>query len=108
MNINYDGRRFRRAGAADGVVASYCQDGDLVWADFCGGHVLRGTLAGLRDAHGTLDLAYTMVLATGEIVSGHCVNTPQRREDGTLVLREQWERYGPHAATGVDYLEEVA
>lgn len=107
-SINYDGRRFRRAGTRDGVVARYRQDGDLVWADFSGGHVLRGTLAGLRDSGGTLNLAYTMVLATGEVISGHCVNTPQLREDGTLLLREQWERYGPHAATGTDYLEEVA
>jgi len=108
VSINYDGRRFRRAGAPDGVVASYRQDGNLVWADFSGGHVLRGTLCGLRDEHDALDFAYTMVLASGEVISGHCVNTPQPREDGSLVLREQWERYGAHAASGVDYLEEVS
>jgi hypothetical protein len=107
MSINYHGRQFRRMGASDGVVASYRQDGDLVWADFSGGRVLRGTLCGLRDAHDVLDFAYTMVLASGEIISGHCVNTPQLRRDGLLVLREQWERYGTHAANGVDYLEEV-
>ena len=82
MSISYDGRRFRRMGASDGVVASYRQDGDLVWADFSGGRVLRGTLCGLRDAHDVLDFAYTMVLASGEIISGHCVNTPRLREDG--------------------------
>jgi hypothetical protein len=107
MSINYDGRRFRRMGAGDGVIASYRQDGNLVWADFSGGQVLRGTLSGLRNSHDVLDFAYTMVLASGEIISGHCVNTPQARQDGSLVLREQWERYGIHAASGVDYLEEV-
>lgn len=108
MSINYDGRRFRRVGIPDGVVASYQQDGDLVWADFSGGHVLRGTLCGLRDSRDALNFAYTMVLATGEVISGHCVNTPQLRDDGSLMLREQWERYGVHAASGVDYLEEVS
>jgi hypothetical protein len=108
MSINYDGRRFRRAGVSDGVTASYRQDGDLVWADFSGGPVLRGTLSGLRDQGDALHFAYTMVLASGEIISGHCVNTPQRGADGLLVLREEWERYGAHAARGTDYLEEVA
>jgi hypothetical protein len=107
MSIDYDGRKFRRMGVRDGVVASYRQDGDLVWADFSGGHVLRGTLSGLRDAHDALNFAYTMVLTSGEVISGHCVNTPQLREDGSVVLRERWERYGAHAASGVDYLEEV-
>ena len=107
MSIDYNGRRFRRLGAADGVVASYRQDGDLVWAEFTGGHVLRGTLTGLRDEQDALDFAYTMVLVSGEVISGHCVNTPQVRDDGLLVLREQWERYGDHADSGVDYLEEV-
>ena len=108
MSIDYNGRRFRRVDSSDGIVASYRQDGDLVWADFSGGHVLRGTLCGLRDERDALNFAYTMVLASGEVISGHCVNTPQLREDGVLMLREQWERYGPHTASGVDYLEEIA
>ena len=107
MSIDYDGRRFRRRGAADGVVASYRQEGDLVWAEFSGGHVLRGTLTGLRDANDALNFAYTMVLASGDIISGHCVNTPELGPDGSLTLREEWERYGRHAASGTDFLEEV-
>ncbi|MFC3452845.1 hypothetical protein [Amycolatopsis speibonae] len=50
----------------------------------------------------------TMVLATGEVICGHTVNTPEVAEDGHLRLREVWERYGPHAATGVSYLDEVS
>ena len=40
------------------------------------------------------------------MIAGHSTNTPQWH-GGTLVLREVWERYGEHAATGVSYLEEV-
>lgn len=107
MSIHYDGRRFRALGGGDGTYAEYRQQGDLVWAEFEGGHVLRGTVTGTCDAGGVLRLAYTMVLASGEVIAGHSTNTPQWH-GGTLVLREVWERYGEHAATGVSYLEEVS
>jgi hypothetical protein len=106
MSIHYDGRRFRTLGGGDGTYAEYRQHGDLVWAEFEGGHVLRGTVTGTCDAAGVLRLAYTMVMASGEVIAGHSTNTPQWH-GGTLVLREVWERYGEHAATGVSYLEEV-
>ena len=106
--INYDGRRFRKAGAGDGAaVAVYRQDGDVVWAEFAGGEVRRGSVAGTQKPNGTLHLGYTMVLATGEVICGRTVNTPELADDGRLRLREVWERYGPHAATGISYLEEV-
>jgi len=107
MMIDYEGRLFQRAGGGDGTVARYRQDGDLVWADFTGGKVRRGTITGICGPDGTLRLAYTMVLVTGEVISGHTVNVPERRADGTLRLREEWERFGAHAGTGVSYLEEV-
>lgn len=107
MTINYDGRRFRKAGANDGTEARYQQDGDLVWANFTGGRVRRGTVTGTCRPDGTLRLAYTMVLVDGAVIAGHTTNTPQPSEDGRLVLREEWERYGEHAETGVSYLEEV-
>lgn len=107
MRIDYDGRRFSKLGAGDGVVARYHQENDLVWADFAGGPVRRGSVAGVCGPDGTLRLAYTMVLAGGEVIAGHSVNTPERGSDGGLLLREEWERYGPHAETGTSYLSEV-
>jgi hypothetical protein len=107
MKINYDGRRFRKAGGGDGVVSTYHQDGDLVWADFSGGPVRRGTITGTCGPEGALRLAYTLVLVSGEVIAGHTTNSPQHEQDGTLLLREQWERYGENADTGTSYLEEV-
>lgn len=107
MSIHYDGRRFRALGGGDGTYAEYRQHGDLVWAEFEGGRVRRGTVTGTCDAAGVLRVAYTMVLESGEVIAGNSVNTPQWH-GGTLVLREVWERYGEHAATGVSFLEEVS
>jgi hypothetical protein len=49
-----------------------------------------------------------MVLDDGEVVCGRCHSTPlRRRGGGGIRIREEWERYGANAATGVSYLEEV-
>lgn len=106
--INFDGRKFRKAGDSANAVAVYRQEDDVVWAEFAGGEVRRGSIAGTQSENGALHLGYTVVLATGEVICGHTVNTPEVTEDGHLRLREVWERYGPHAATGVSYLDEVS
>lgn len=110
MTIRYDNRTFRVADAAPGVevpMARYRQEGDVVWAEFAGGKVRRGSLAGTCAPDGVLRLAYCMVLAGGDVVSGSCVSTPMVLGDGRIRLAERWERYGPNAAAGLSYLEEV-
>jgi hypothetical protein len=106
--VCYDNTRFRVPGEADSPVAHYHQDGDLVWAEFGGGGgVRRGSLVGTCDADGVLRLSYCMLLLSGEMISGQTRSTSDVLDDGRIRLTEQWERYGPDAATGVSYLEEV-
>jgi hypothetical protein len=106
--ISYDGRRFRNPDGDTATVAVYHQEGDVVWAEFAGGEVRHGSIVGTCAPDGTLRMGYTMVLVSGEVVCGHTVNTPGVAEDGRFRLREAWERYAPHAATGISYLEEVS
>ncbi|MGY0067839.1 hypothetical protein ACWZEH_13620 [Streptomyces sp. QTS137] len=108
--INYDGKRFRKVltdPAGDAPTALYRQQGDLVWAEFAGGDVRRGSLAGTRDAGGVISFSYSMVLDDGRVISGHSVNTPEIQADGRIRLHERWERYGVHAGSGISYIEEV-
>jgi len=106
--ISYDQLAFRVPGEPDGPSARYHQQGDLVWADFDGGEVRRGSVVGTCDDGGVLRLSYCMVLRAGSIISGRSTSTPQRLADGRIRLTERWERYGPDAATGVSYLEQVS
>ncbi len=110
--INYDGRTFRSAAAetasADGAgpVGHYHQDGDVVWAEFAGGKVVRGSLVGSCRRDGVLELAYSQLLSTGEVVAGRCTSVPDVLEDGRIRLSEHWERFGPAGSTGVSVIEE--
>jgi hypothetical protein len=108
--FDYDGRLFRPVDAdgAEAPVARYHQDGDVVWGEFAGGRVRRGSIAGTCGADGTLHFGYCMVLDSGEVISGCCRSVPEMLGDGRIRLTEQWERYRPHPATGVSYLEEIA
>jgi len=107
VQVNYDGVRFREPGPGPAPGARYHQRGDLVWAEFAGGRVRRGSLVGTCSPDGVLTLAYCMVLADGAVISGRSTSTPQRLADGRIRLTEQWERYPPHAGRGVSHLEQV-
>lgn len=108
--INYDNRRFRPVIPGAPVsrqVAVYRQTGDLLWGEFTGGHARRGALAGVCRPDGRLEFGYSMVLDSGEVVTGRCVSTPRVLPDGRIQLDEDWERYGAHADTGTSRLEEI-
>jgi hypothetical protein len=108
MKINYDGRKFRAAGheGADAAVAVYHQDGDLLWADFSGGGVRRGSLTGVVHPDGSVDFAYTMV-TRDDVISGRCWSTPEVLPDGRIRLHETFERYGENAERGTSVIEEI-
>ena len=107
--IDYDGRRFSPvAETAQGVpVAHYHQTGDLVWGEFVGGDVRRGSIVGTADDDGEISFAYCMLLDSGETVTGQCRSVPEILDDGRIRLAETWERQGPETSRGVSVLEEL-
>ena len=109
MEFDYDGRAFRPGDEdpAYSPVARYHQNGDLVWGEFAGGHVRHGALVGTCAPDGTLEFSYCMVRDSGEVISGHCRSTPRLLDNGRIRLDEQWERFTPHPANGLSYLEEI-
>lgn len=107
--IDYDGRRFRDVAHAegDGPSALYRQSGDLLWGDFSGGRVRRGSLTGVVGPDGSIEFTYTMALADGSVLAGRCESTPETLPDGRIRLHEHWERYGSQSATGTSQLDEI-
>lgn len=107
--IDYDGRLFSPVTESCGPapVAQYRQQQDLIWADFSGGEVRRGSIAGTCDVDGVLRFAYCMVLTSGEAVTGLCHSTPEVLADGRIRLTEHWQRFGAGESSGVSTLEEL-
>jgi len=106
--IDYDGRTFQACNSgADPTIATYRQHRDLLWGVFSGGHARRGSLTGLCAPDGTLRFAYTIVTHDDEVISGHCVSTPEVLDDGRIRLNERYVRYGLHQAQGHSTLEEI-
>jgi hypothetical protein len=111
--FEYDGKRFRSsavetASGGEVPIGHYHQTGDLVWAEFSGGKVRRGSLVGTCAGDGVLTLAYCQVLTTGEVISGECRSIPERLSDGRIRLREEWLRHGSAGGSGVSYIEELS
>lgn len=113
--LNYDGLTFRPvahpadAGADPGPgvpTGRYRQSGDLVWADFAGGHLRTGRLVGRRDAAGVIDAAYCQIGADGSVVAGQCRSMPTVLPDGRVRLTEHWRRID--GSTGVSQIEQVS
>jgi hypothetical protein len=113
-DISYDGRVFQSTAAettaadGSGVIGHYHQDGAVVWGEFTGGRVVRGSIMGRSDDGGVLHLAYCQLLDDGSVMSGACTSYPTVHADGRVLLEEHWERFGEHADTGISVLEEPA
>src|SRR5579859_684861 len=88
--LNYDGRRFHStaaettAGDGTGVVGHYHQDGDVLWGEFSGGLVARGSLAGTCRADGVIHFAYCQVLTDSSVMAGLCTSIPTVLADGRM------------------------
>ncbi|MGW6441665.1 hypothetical protein [Lentzea sp. NPDC055074] len=52
-------------------------------------------------------MGYAVMLTNGDVVCGHTVNTLEYTMEGHLRLCGERERFGPHAAAGVFYVDEV-
>ncbi len=113
MNISYDGRIFRPVSnsatgeVGDGTLFHYHQKGDVVWAEYSGGHILFGTLIAKVLEDGSLDMRYQHVNASRELMTGTCRSTPELLPDGPLRLHEKWQWTSGNLSSGESVIEEI-
>ena len=109
----YDGRVFAGVeNTANGDVDAgtrfhYRQSGDVIWAEYSGPTIRKGTLTGRELADETLEFAYQHVAATGEIRTGHCRSTPEALADGRIRLHEVWQWTNGDGSAGRSIVEET-
>lgn len=97
MNYDLEGKTFRSVQNTDNgevgaeTVFHYHQSGQVVWAEYAGGSVVRGHLIANVLPDGRLDMRYHHINRAGEIMLGTCLSTPGLAEDGRLLFQEEWQ-----------------
>lgn len=92
-------------GEVDGrTVFRYHERDGLVWAEYKGGEIVLGRLAGTRAGDG-LDFRYVHVAGDGTSSSGHCVAVLDLLPDGRIRSRETWA-WESRPGTGTSVVEE--
>lgn len=111
--INYDGRKFvPKMNSENGEVSeqtlfSYHQNGSLLWAKYCGGDILKGSLIGTVSDNGELDFVYHHMNRDMKVKTGKCHSVPTVMENGKIKLLEQWEWTSGDLSKGESLLVEV-
>ncbi len=92
MKINYNNKTFKVAGDSDEVTHfKYFQKGDIVWGEYEGGGVTKGSLIAKVDNDNTLHMHYQHLNAKMEFKLGKCVSFPKLLNDGRIELFEKYE-----------------
>ena len=111
--INYDGKCFvpkmnSENGEVDGqTLFTYHQNGNILWAEYSGGDVIRGTIIGTVARDGSLDFQYQHMNTEKQLRAGICHSTPRVMSNGKIELSEEWQWMTGDCSKGVSVLEEV-
>ncbi len=113
MSISYNNRTFRSiANSESGEVGGetvfyYHHEGDIVWAEYSGGEVVRGMLIASVLPDESLDMRYQHINRKGELMTGVCRSIPEFLPDGRLRLHETWQWTCGDHSSGQSVIEEI-
>ena len=111
--VNYDGKQFvpkvnTENGEVDGqTVFAYHQDGHVLWAEYSGGEIIKGSIIGTVSEDGTLDFHYQHINQNHQIRIGKCHSTPHIMDNGKVKLQEEWQWLNGDRSTGSSVLVEM-
>ncbi|AQG79025.1 n-acetylglutamate synthase [Spirosoma montaniterrae] len=109
----YNNKTFRSVtNTANGEVGNetlfyYRQQGQIVWADYSGGSIVKGFLIATVQNDNSLNMRYQHVNKRGELMTGRCQSTPEILPDGRIRLHERWQWTSGDGSAGESIIEEV-
>ena len=86
---------------------TYHQNENLLWAEYSGGDILKGSLIGTVLCNGELDFVYHHMNQNMQIKTGKCHSVPTVQENGKIELSEQWQWTSGDYSKGESMLVEV-
>lgn len=96
-DIFYDGKCFiPKMNTENGEVDNqtlflYHQNENILWADYYGGEIKKGSMVGTVALNGEVDFYYQHINLNNQMRIGKCHSTPQILSDGRIELSEQWQ-----------------
>lgn len=111
--IHYDGRIFRSVsntenGEVNGeTIFRYSQEGNIVTATYSGGGIVAGSIIGVVDEQGVLDMRYQHVNDRLELMTGTCISRPEIMANGKIRLHEEWQWTCKDRSKGRSVVEEI-
>ena len=109
----YDNKTFRsvtntpNGEVSGGTLFHYHQQGQIVWADYSGGAIVKGFLIAVVQPDNSLDMRYEHVNTLGELMTGRCQSTPEYLIDGRIRLHERWQWTSGDGSSGESIVEEI-
>jgi hypothetical protein len=112
MLVNLNDRKFTPAynsingEVSEKTVFHYHQDGNMIWAEYSGGQIIKGTLMGkVVDDH--IEFVYQHINEKQEIMTGKCRSYPELIENGKIKLKEFWEWTSGDNSSGESIIIEI-
>lgn len=84
----------------------YRQKGNMIWADYSGGEIIKGSLLGTVSDDGSLDFNYQHINRNRQIRIGKCHSTPHILDNGKLELHEEWQWLNGDESKGTSIIVE--
>ncbi|AFK03814.1 hypothetical protein Emtol_2678 [Emticicia oligotrophica DSM 17448] len=113
MSINYHGKTFKSVNNTPNgevgaeTIFNYQQQGNVVWAEYRGGSILKGFLIAKVVEENALDMRYEHINQYGELMTGICFSKPELLPDGRIRLHEQWQWTSGDLSSGQSIIEEI-
>lgn len=89
---------------SDETIFSYHQKGNVIWAEYSGGSIIKGFLLGTIDDNNNLHFDYRHINTDGKSRSGSCNSKPVL-ENGKLRFYEHWK--WTDGCEGTSVIEEI-
>jgi len=96
MEINLHNKQFKSlSNSANGEVSDatlfhYHQEGNMIWAEYKGGQIIKGFLLGTK-VHDRLNFNYQHLNDKKELMTGKCETKIALNKEGKVLLHESWQ-----------------
>lgn len=105
MVIDLNGKRFKALANSE-TVFNYYQDEQIIWANYSGGEIVKGSLIGKVIDSDSFEFVYQHLNNQNELLTGKCTSFPKMNSESKIEISEEWQWTCSDFSTGTSTLIE--